>query len=111
VPGFLGYQQNNFTADPFAVVSDISELAILFGDAYASAAVPGTASPLAGGYVAVTGDLDGDGRVGIGDLLLLLAAWGPCPAAECSPACPADLDRDCTVGIGDLLILLGNWGL
>jgi hypothetical protein len=25
------------------------------------------------------GDLDGDGQVGIADLLLLLAAWGPCP--------------------------------
>jgi hypothetical protein len=50
------------------------------------------------------GDLDGDGRVGINDLLILLASWGPCPA------CPADLDGDGLVGINDLLILLAAWG-
>ncbi len=25
------------------------------------------------------GDIDGDGLVGVPDLLTLLAAWGPCP--------------------------------
>ncbi len=55
------------------------------------------------------GDLDGDGAVGITDLLALLGAWGPCPA-PCPPAaCPADLDDDCIVGITDLLVLLANW--
>ncbi|MHC4414030.1 MAG: peptidoglycan DD-metalloendopeptidase family protein [Planctomycetota bacterium] len=53
------------------------------------------------------GDLDCDGAIGIGDLLDLLGAWGPC--ADCDN-CPADLNGDCTVGIGDLLILLANWG-
>ena len=48
-------------------------------------------------------DLDGDCRVGIFDLLSLLAAWGPCD--ECS----ADLDKDGIVGILDLLMLLANW--
>ncbi len=52
-------------------------------------------------------DLDCDGSVGIGDLLILLANWGPC--ADCSD-CPADLNGDCTVGIVDLLLLLENWG-
>jgi hypothetical protein len=51
-------------------------------------------------------DLDFDGAVGIADLLLLLAAWGPC--ADCS-ACPADLDGNCDVGITDLLALLAAW--
>ena len=50
------------------------------------------------------GDLDGDGTVGIGDFLALLAAWGPCPAQ-----CIADLDGDGTVGILDFLTLLANW--
>ena len=53
------------------------------------------------------GDLDGDGSVGVKDLLILLGNWGPC--ADCT-ACVADLDGDCIVGVKDLLILLGNWG-
>jgi hypothetical protein len=54
-------------------------------------------------------DLDGDGTVGIGDLLGLLPAWGPC--ADCLPAgCPGDFDGDCSVGVTDLLSLLARWG-
>jgi hypothetical protein len=52
--------------------------------------------------------VDGDCTVGIGDLLALLAAWGPCPR-PCPPSCPADFDGDCEVGITDLLELPGNW--
>jgi hypothetical protein len=55
----------------------------------------------------IPGDIDGDGSVGVKDLLILLGSWGPC--ADCND-CIADLDDDCTVGVGDLLILLGNWG-
>ncbi len=54
------------------------------------------------------GDLDGDGTVGILDLLILLSAWGPCP--DPPEECPADLDLDGSVGILDLLTLLANWG-
>ena len=56
---------------------------------------------------AVPGDLDGDGLVGILDLLLMLGAWGPCPDPPAS--CPADVDRDGTVGVLDLLIVLAGW--
>ncbi len=52
----------------------------------------------------VLGDIDGDGVVGVVDLLLLLGAWGACDA------CPADIDGDFSVGVPDLLALLGNWG-
>ena len=55
----------------------------------------------------VPGDIDGDGSVGVSDLLILLAEWGLC--ADCND-CPADLDGNCTVGVSDLLILLANWG-
>ena len=51
-------------------------------------------------------DLNGDGSVGVVDLLGLLGGWGPC-AKGC---CLADFDLDGTVGVNDLLILLGNWG-
>jgi len=54
-------------------------------------------------------DLDGDGTVGLLDFLMLLGAWGPCPA-PCPPACTGDINCDCTVGIVDFLKLLANWG-
>ncbi len=49
-------------------------------------------------------DLDGDGDVGVGDLLILLAAWGP------NPGHPADFDGNGNVGVSDLLALLANRG-
>ncbi len=51
------------------------------------------------------GDLDGDGAVGFTDLVMLLAAWGPCGVP-----CAADLDGDGAVGFTDLLALLASWG-
>ncbi|MCH8211312.1 MAG: hypothetical protein IIB99_08060, partial [Planctomycetes bacterium] len=54
--------------------------------------------------------LEGEGSVGVKDLLILLGAWGPCADCKLPGDCPADLDGDCTVGVVDLLILLGNWG-
>ncbi len=57
--------------------------------------------------VFIQGDLDGDGIVGVSDLLILLASWGPCD--DCND-CPADIDGSCHVGVSDLLILLTNWG-
>ncbi len=57
----------------------------------------------------ITGDLNGDGVVGISDFLDLLAQWGACPT-PCPPTCLADLDGDCQVGIVDFLALLANWG-
>ncbi len=50
-------------------------------------------------------DLNGDGVVGILDLLGVLAAWG-----DADNNCLADLDIDGEVGIFDLLTLLGSWG-
>jgi hypothetical protein len=49
-------------------------------------------------------DLDLSGGVEIGDLLELLANWGPCVG------CDADLTGDDEVGIEDLLDLLASWG-
>ncbi len=53
----------------------------------------------------VLGDLDGNGTVGIADLLVLLAAWG-----VADEACQlADLNLDGVVRNDDLMVLLGNW--
>jgi hypothetical protein len=51
------------------------------------------------------GDLDGDGVVGVSDLLDLLATWGPCD----DPCCPTDLDESGTTDVSDLLRLLAHW--
>ncbi len=66
-----------------------------------TAAVPESPEP------STPGDLDGDGTVGVPDLLLLLGSWGEC--SDCGD-CAADLDGGCNVGVSDLLILLANWG-
>ena len=50
-------------------------------------------------------DLDGDGDVGVTDLLAILAAWGT-PSLG-----PPDFDGDGFVGVTDLLALLGAWGV
>ena len=53
---------------------------------------------------ALPADINSDSSVSFDDLLLLLAAWGPCPA------CTADIDGDGDVGFSDLLALLDAWG-
>ncbi len=50
-------------------------------------------------------DLNGDGVVGILDLLGVLAGWG-----DARNNCLADLDIDGDAGIFDLLTLLAHWG-
>ena len=49
-------------------------------------------------------DIDGDGDVGVTDLLVLLGAWGTDPGG------PPDFNGDLTVDTLDLLELLGQWG-
>lgn len=49
-------------------------------------------------------DTDGSGTVDTGDLVGLLAAWGPCGE------CPQDIDGSGTVDTGDLILLLAAWG-
>jgi hypothetical protein len=68
-----------------------------------------TTIPDCGLQAAVPFDLNGDGTVGIPDMLELLGAWGPCGSCFTPWTCPADFDSDCSVGIQDFLVLLGNW--
>jgi len=50
------------------------------------------------------GDLNADGDVNVNDLLVLIAAWGPCDG------CDADLNTDGVVNVNDLLVLIAAWG-
>ena len=49
------------------------------------------------------GDIDGDGSVGIDDILALISDWG-------TSASKSDLDQSGTVDVGDLLILIDMFG-
>jgi glucose/arabinose dehydrogenase len=52
-------------------------------------------------------DFNGDGLVGVADLLIMLSVWGPCrPEPE---PCMPDLSLDGQVTVQDLLILLSRW--
>jgi plastocyanin len=50
-------------------------------------------------------DINGDGQVGVNDLLIVIDQWG-----ECDDDCSADLNGDEEVGVNDLLIVLDAWG-
>ncbi|MHC5114433.1 MAG: hypothetical protein ACYTGP_08410 [Planctomycetota bacterium] len=49
-------------------------------------------------------DLDGDGTVGFGDLLDIIAAW------DSDPGGPPDFDGNHRVDFGDVLTLISHWG-
>src|SRR5690606_25784098 len=49
-------------------------------------------------------DLDGNNVVDVQDLLVMLAAWGPCDM------CAADLNGTGAVDVQDMLLLLTAWG-
>ncbi len=59
-------------------------------------------------FVPEPGDLDGNGAVGLTDMLMMLPAWGSCAPPLAAP-CPADLNCDGTVGLTDLLSMLSSW--
>ena len=50
-------------------------------------------------------DLNGDGLVGVSDLLQVIDAWG-----ACGMVCAEDLDNDGAVGVSDLLMMIDAWG-
>ncbi len=60
-----------------------------------------------GGTPGDPADVDGDGTVGLDDLLAVLAAFGPCPGG--GDPCPADVDGDGDVAFADLVAVLDAW--
>ncbi len=53
-----------------------------------------------------SGDVNGDNKVDVNDLLRVILDWGDCPSTDC----PSDLNLDGMVGLDDLLIVVKSWG-
>jgi hypothetical protein len=52
-------------------------------------------------------DVNGDGVVGVLDLVLVIANWGTC-SPECPP-CLGDANSDCEVDVMDLVAIIAGW--
>jgi hypothetical protein len=57
--------------------------------------------------VCTPGDINGDARVNVNDLLVVITYWGACPVP--CPPCFADLNSSCTVDVDDLLYVIQHW--
>jgi len=53
-------------------------------------------------------DIDGNGFVGVGDLLAVIKQWGDCGDGTYRPA--ADVNGDCCVDVSDILQVIAAWG-
>lgn len=58
---------------------------------------------------AIAGDANGDGRVNVGDLQLLVASWAKAPQ-DIGYNPNADFNGDGRVNVGDLQLLIASWG-
>lgn len=107
-----------FGSDAF----QISQLSVVVTYEAEPNAISGCTNPEASNYNAMAtcddgsclvgatclGDLDGNGSLGTGDLLILLGVFAsPCDDAQ---ACAEDLDGNGEIGTGDLLVILGVFG-
>jgi hypothetical protein len=54
------------------------------------------------------GDLNGDGRVDVTDLVMVILGWGDCPP-PCPPLCSGDANLDCSVDVQDLEMVILTW--
>jgi hypothetical protein len=59
-------------------------------------------------------DINGDGSVGVADLLTIISNWGACPAPPNLNGCSSDIAPtpagDGNINIADLLFVINNWG-
>ena len=53
-------------------------------------------------------DIDGDGTVGVSDILTVIEHWGECGDGTYRPV--GDVDGSCCVDVSDLLTVVGAWG-
>jgi hypothetical protein len=84
---------------------DLGELTFYHGDIEHVLTGPEVELTISRATIACPGDLDGSGNIDFGDILRVIAAWGPC-----GPVCPEDLQPNGNVDFGDILAVIGAWG-
>ncbi|MCP3902053.1 MAG: hypothetical protein GY715_00330 [Planctomycetes bacterium] len=96
----------------FAVLPGVYEVVALGHDdePLPGGFVVGVASGSEAFYVLIVpplcpGDVNNDGDTDFGDVLELLANWGPCGGA-----CPWDLSGNGHIDFADVLVVIGAWG-
>ena len=85
----------------------MKQLMVLATSAFLAVALIASPSAIAGGDPC-EGDVDGDGVVGLLDLLAVVSSFGDCP--DPPDPCPEDLNDDGAIDFQDLLIVLSNFG-
>jgi endonuclease/exonuclease/phosphatase family metal-dependent hydrolase len=55
------------------------------------------------------GDVNGDGQIGVSDILAVIGNWAP-NGGECCPGCAGDIDGNFVVDVADILFIVGAWG-
>lgn len=95
-----------FDADS-ATITERTPVAAIFGNSFTYTIPPLTACHFVVRSDQPVGDLSGNCRVGIGDLMLFLTQW--LNEIDCSgPACP-DINADGRVNLLDLALIAANW--
>lgn len=56
-----------------------------------------------------SGDSNGDGVIGVNDILAVIDDWAP-DGTVCCPGCVGDVDGNLVVDVADILFVVGNWG-
>lgn len=104
--GLFDEPLDNFAQMPFYVVPEDSPSGIIdyFCSPHCGMGMEGTITVIGSGS-GCPEDLDGNGEVGVDDLLQLLSVFGlPCPG------CIEDIDGSGDIGVDDLLALLAVFG-
>lgn len=98
----VSYSSPNNPTSPPQPIFQIGGFPFLNGDGFV--APLGTMTFTRIGAPPCAGDVDGSGGVGFGDILAVVAEWGPCDG------CDADTDSNGMVDITDLLTVLAGFG-
>jgi len=99
----INYTSGNNNTNPQEPISLITGFPLADGDG--NVAPLGTFTFTRINVPACDTDLDQSGATDFQDLVMLLAAWGPCPGG-----CAADIDGNEDVGFSDLLSVLAAFG-